>query len=105
MARGAVSKETITNQILAAFPGSFKYDKEIRIPIMEDGETIQIKVTLTAAKTNVEAGGDTAVPGYQSVASSNTGTVSNVVAAGKEPLQPTAEEKQNVANLMSLLGL
>ena len=104
MARGAVSKETITNQILAAFPGAFKYDKEIRIPIMEDGEIIQIKVTLTAAKTNVEAGGDTAVPGYQPVASSNTGTVSNV-AAGRDPLQPTAEEKQNVANLMSLLGL
>jgi hypothetical protein len=105
MARGAVSKETITNQILATFPGAFKYDKEIRIPIMEDGETIQIKVTLTAAKTNVESGGDTAVPGYQPMASSNTETVSNVVAASKEPIQPTAEEKQNVAKLMSLLGL
>lgn len=104
MARGAVSKETITNQILATFPGAFKYDKEIRIPIMEDGETIQIKVTLTAAKTNVEAGGDTAVPGYRPVEQNNTGTVSNV-AAGREPIQPTAEEKQNVANLMSLLGL
>lgn len=105
MARGAVSKETITNQILAVFPGSFKYDKEIRIPIMEDGETIQIKVTLTAAKTNVEAGGDTAVPGYRPVEQSNTGTVSNVAAVSREPIQPTAEEKQNVANLMSLLGL
>ena len=105
MARGSVSKETITNQILAAFPGAFKYDKEIRIPIMEDGEMLQVKVALTCAKTNVEVGGDTAVPGYQPVTSSNTGTVSNVVAASKEPIQPTAEEKQNVANLMSLLGL
>lgn len=101
MARGAVSKETITNQILAAFPGSFKYDKEIRIPIMEDGEMIQIKVTLTAAKTNVEAGGDAAVPGF-TVAEPKLESAFPVTT---ESIQPTEEEKKNVANLLSMLGL
>lgn len=103
-ARGSESKDIITKKILETFNGAFIYDKNIIIPMNESGENLQIKVALTCAKTNVEAGGDTAVPGYQSMASSNTGTVSNV-AAGREPLQPTAEEKQNVANLMSLLGL
>ena len=103
-ARGSESKDIITKKILETFNGAFIYDKNIIIPMNESGENLQIKVALTCAKTNVEAGGDTAVPGYQPVASSNTGTVSNV-AASREPIQPTAEEKQNVANLMSLLGL
>ena len=103
MARGAVSKEKITNQILTAFPGSFKYDKEIRIPIMEDGEMIQIKVTLTAAKTNVEAGGDTAVPGYVPVEPNPVSAFPEV--AESKTIQPTEEEKKNVANLLSMLGL
>lgn len=103
MAKGSISKETITNQILAAFPGSFKYDKEIRIPIMEDGEMIQIKVTLTAAKVNVEAGGDTALPGTVSVESLSSSNIP--LPSSKEILKPTEEEKANVANLISLLHL
>ena len=58
MARGAESKELITQKILETFEGSFKYDKEIRIPMLENGEIVQVKVTLTAAKVNVESGGD-----------------------------------------------
>ena len=41
MARGTASKEVITQKILDTFKDSFKYDKEIRIPIMEDGEYIE----------------------------------------------------------------
>jgi len=54
MARGQESKQIITKRILETFEGSFLYDKEIRIPIQENGETIQIKCVLTAAKVNVE---------------------------------------------------
>lgn len=53
-ARGSQSKELITNKILEVFEGSFINDKELRIPVIENGEEIQIKITLTAAKTNVE---------------------------------------------------
>lgn len=54
-ARGAVSKEIITKLILKMFPESFSPDgKELRIPVMENGEEIQIKIALTAAKTNIE---------------------------------------------------
>ena len=64
-ARGAEAKLEITKKLLEVFPNSFMYNegKEIRIPVVENGEVIQIKVTLTAAKTNVDIGGDTAVPG------------------------------------------
>ena len=106
MARGSVAKEQITNQILAAFPGSFKYDKEIRIPVAENGETIQIKVTLTAAKTNVEAGGDTALPGSVPVASSTSAAPApKLVEPERTIMEPTEEEKQTVSELLKILNL
>lgn len=61
-ARGSLSKEVITQKLLETFEGAFVYGKEIRIPMMEDGSLLQIKVTLTAAKENVESGADTATP-------------------------------------------
>lgn len=61
--KGAISKELVTKKILETFEGSFLNDKEIRIRCIEDGAEVQIKVTLTAAKTNVEAGSDIALPG------------------------------------------
>ena len=103
-ARGSIAKEKITNQILAAFPGSFKYDKEIRIPVDENGELVQIKVTLTAAKVNVEAGGDTVLPGTVKVEPSNKPITSAPrVEPVREVVQPTAEEKHNVSELLKLL--
>ena len=100
-ARGAESKEKITQKILETFPGSFIYEKEIRVPVMENGEQVQIKVVLTCAKVNVECGGDVALPG-DSVAVASTPVVS---ASGNLPTEPSAEEKKNVADLMAKLGL
>ncbi len=102
MAKGAVSKEKITQTLLATFEGSFKYDKEIRIPIIEDGEQLQIKCTLTCAKTNVEPNGDIAIPGETSN-SINFG--SNEQKNEKVVVEPTQEEKDNVKRLVDILGL
>lgn len=97
-ARGSVAKENIKNKILEVFEGSFLYDggKEIRIPVMEGAEVIQIKVTLTAAKTNVEGGSGAVSTGTSSAL---TGTPANFMN------QPTPEEKQAVADLCSRLGI
>ena len=54
-ARGSEAKAIVSKLILTMFKESFSPDsKEIRIPVIENGEEIQIKVTLTAAKTNIE---------------------------------------------------
>jgi len=93
MARGADEKEEVTQKILETFSNSFIYGKEIRIPIND----VQIKVTLTCAKENVEAGAGAGVPaaGSQNVFDSyNT-----------EPIQATEEEKQLVNSLIATLGL
>ena len=97
-AKGSVSKEQITAKILETFPGAFQYDKEIRIPMVEDGNEVQIKVTLTCAKTNVERGGDAALPGDTVSIVASTPTPSALT-------EPTTEEKERVSNLLSKLGL
>lgn len=99
MARGSISKEKITKTILDTFAGSFLYDKEIRIPCQEEGELIQIKVTLTAAKTNVESGDDIKVPGIEN------NEINFDIPITKEKIEVTEEEKQNVATLLKNLGL
>ena len=109
-ARGAEAKEKVMQNILATFPGAFKYDKEIRIPMMENGEELQIKVTLTAAKNMVAAGGDTAIPGAKAMEITSQNTAQSYAkigdtSIGYEPAKATAEEKKNVANLINLLGL
>ena len=51
--KGTILKKEITDKILATFEGSFLYNdgKEIRIPGLEDGQELQVKVALTCAKT------------------------------------------------------
>ena len=102
MARGQEEKLIVINKIKEVFPEAFEYDKVIRIPIGD----VQIKVALTAAKDNVEPGGDTAVPGTKA-------TKVVAIANGAEPVfeeasaivEPSAEELNTVSNLMTQLGL
>ena len=71
----------------------------------EDGELVQIKVTLTCAKTNVENGDDTAIPGAKvGAVSADNGGLAPATAA---PImnEPTPEEKANVESLLQSLGL
>ena len=100
--RGAEEKQIVIDKIKEVFPEAFEYDKTIRIPIGD----IQIKVALTAAKDNVEPGGDTAVPGVKA-------TKVVAIANGAEPVfedvsaavEPSAEELNAVSSLMESLGL
>ena len=99
--RGAEEKQIVIDKIKEVFPEAFEYDKTIRIPIGD----VQIKVALTAAKDNVEPGGDVAVPGVKAT--------KVTIAEGAEPvfedvsktIEPSQSELDAVNNLMSQLGL
>lgn len=101
MARGQEEKLIVINKIKEVFPEAFEYDKTIRIPIGD----VQIKVALTAAKDNVEPGGDAAVPGIKAT--------KVTIAEGAEPvfedvsatIEPSQSELDAVSNLMISLGL
>lgn len=101
--KGTILKKEITDKILEVFPGSFLYNdgKEIRIPGMEEGQLIQVKVALTCAKTNVEQNGENAIPG-EVVSTSQTQSTDSISQVRVEPSQ---EEKDNVKKLMASLGL
>ena len=91
--RGQKLKAQITQKILDTFEGSFINDKEIRICGEEDGYPIQIKVTLTAAKENIDNPNEV-IRMPQPTESANTVEVSI-----------TSEEKKTVAQLLAGLGL
>jgi hypothetical protein len=98
--KGTILKKEITDKILEVFPGSFLYNdgKEIRIPGMEEGQLLQVKVALTCAKTNVEQNGENAIPGEE-MPVTTTETVSQT------SVEVSQEEKDNVKKLMASLGL
>lgn len=101
-AKGAILKQEIAEKILATFPGSFLYNdgKEIRINGVEDGQTLQIKVTLTAAKTAVENESESAF-----AEDAATADVKPAVTNEKIPQEPTQEEKERLTALLEKLGL
>lgn len=101
--KGSILKKNITDKILEVFgDNAFLYNdgKEIRICGTENGEALQVKCVLTCAKVNVTNGADTALPG-DFPAPVNA----PVTPAATEPVQPTEQEKKNVANLLARLGL
>ena len=103
MAKGAVAKQEIFNKILETFEGSFMYNngKELRIPWDEGGALVQIKVALTCAKDNVDPNGASVA---SAAVAKEEGPTRNFPAP-KERVEPTAEEKQNVEDLLKALGL
>ena len=99
-ARGSESKNIIIAKLLETFAGSFIYDKNVIIPMVENGESLQIKIALTCAKTNVESGMDNAIPGAEIATTATPKTIDNHGVA-----EVTEEEKQNVLKAMKALGL
>ena len=99
-AKGSILKQEIVKKLLEVFPGSFLYNdgKEVRICGNENGEDLQVKVTLTCAKENVAAGSDIDFP-------SPINTKENLNNSEAVPAQPTQEEKDNVRRLMEALNL
>lgn len=103
MAKGAIAKSAIVEKILETFEGSFVYNngKEVRIPFNEEGNEIQIKVTLTAAKENVSPEGEVL---KAAAVASETVPVSAFDTAPKIT-EVSEEEKKNVEDLIKALGL
>lgn len=104
MAKGTIAKQAVINKIQSAFGADFigEYDKKIYVWGQENGERVQIAISLTCPKVPVAVS-----------AASPTGdlnfeddTPNAVVAAGAfQPAEITDEERQTVADLMAKLGL
>ena len=94
-AKGSQFKEEITQKIMEMFDGAFLNGKELRIPGLEDGREIQIKVALTCAKENVDRPAGDTEPKV---------TIEQASPPNVEKLQVTEQEKQNIQNLIEALN-
>ena len=93
--KGSIAKEEIIKRMMEVFEDSFMNDKTLIIPMMENGEEVQIKLTLTASKTNIpHSNGKAEIP------ITVTAGMPNQV----EVIEPTEEEKQRVVDLINKLG-
>lgn len=55
MAKGQILKDQIEKKILAVFPEAFVQDKKIYINGTENGEKIQVAISMSCPKTLVDA--------------------------------------------------
>ena len=109
MAKGQAKTE-VAKVILEAFGDkAFLYNdgKEVRVNWIEDGNPVQIKLALTTSKVAVEKGGDVALPSAPVIPKAEMLDFSDdaVPAPAPAPVEPSAQEKQNIADLLKNLGL
>lgn len=108
--KGSQAKIELFQQIMKLFPGSFMYNdnKELRVNMTEEGVPVQIKVTLTAAKTPVEPSesnlSDTNAIKEVSTGEYNWEDSSPMPKPTATIVEPTEEEKERVAQLVKALN-
>ena len=105
MAKGADSKAIVIKKILETFPDSFLYnnDKEIRIPMKENGETIEIKVVLSCAKTPVASAASAAALDWSNPSATEVGYAA--ITSQQAVTEISEEDRRKVQELMAKLGL
>lgn len=105
MARGAIAKVDVSEKIKKAFGVDFvgEFDKKLYVWAEENGERVQIAISMTCPKVPVGVGNFAAEPGD----SLDFENMSAAPAASPtfEPATVSDEEKQNIAELMKRLGL
>ena len=96
MAKGSEAKNIIFTKMQEIYPDAFWEDqgKILRIPITENGNRVEIKVTLTAAKNNL--GGETVNSAFENTP---------ILPVKIDVSEPTQEEKENISRLIASLGL
>ena len=100
MAKGQISKDKIVEKIMEIFPDAFIHEKVLRIPMEENGDQIEIKCTLTAAKDLVKKAA-------VAFSSESTGLDESMPLPWNnipEDNKITKEEEENIENLAKLLG-
>lgn len=104
MAKGAIAKQEVINRIAAAFGADYvgEYDKKIYVNAMENGEKIQIALSLTCPKVPITLDATVQIGDFNFEEPTSTTTVAQT---SFTPAEYTDEERDNVAALMARLGL
>ena len=100
MARGNDAKQEVIQRIAEAFGADWigEVDKKYYVFANENGEKLQIAISLTCPKTQVEV----KAPSASNKLNFESG---ETYAAPAQPIEISEEEKKNLADLMARLGL
>ena len=104
MAKGTIGKQNVINKIKQAFGADFigEYDKKLYVWTIENGERIQIALSLTCPKVPVAISDNPTTGDFNF----EDDAPNVVVAAGAfQPAEITTEERERVNDLMRKLGL
>ena len=107
MAKGAIAKQEVINKIAAAFGDSYigEYDRKQYVWANENGERVQIAITLTCPKTPIEIASNVSDDGGDWNFTDDTPKATPVAVSNAAPAEITEAEKQNIADLLLKLGL
>ena len=106
MAKGQIAKDLVEKKIIAAFGTDYvgTCDKKIYVTAMENGEKVQVAISLTCPKIPIIVDNTVQIgdfnfedPTLATITTSATGTFI--------PAEISDEERKNVADLMARLGL
>ena len=105
-AKGQLAKQNVVKKIQEAFGADFigKVDKKIYVYSQENGERIQVALSLTCPKTPVDVSG-TPVPNFSGGMDFENMGAATAAPTTFVPAEISEEEKQTVADLMARLGL
>ena len=100
MAKGSIAKEQIAKKMAETFGADWigERDKKYYLWANENGERIQIAISMTCPKTPV---GEVGASADSNVLNFEDGAT----AGGETQVEITVDEKKNVADLMARLGL
>lgn len=106
MAKGNIAKENLINKIIESLGEAYlgTYDKKYYFVMPENGEKVQVAISMTCPKTPVEFAVTANDDGDWDF-SDNQPKASAVAVTNAAPAEITDEEKNNIAALMERLGL
>lgn len=103
--KGALAKEAVTKKIAEAFGSDYigESDKKLYVWGDENGEKIQIAISMTCPK--VLFSGDSDQTGFNSSASNGEMNFDTITDDIPKKVEISVDEKKNIENLMAKLGL
>ena len=105
MAKGTIAKDLVEKKIISAFGADYvgTFDKKIYVTAMENGEKVQIAISLTCPKVPVVVDNTVQIGDYNF--EDPTPTVTTNATGTFIPAEISDDERKTVADLMARLGL
>lgn len=105
MAKGQEAKSYVAKKLAEAFGADYigEVDKKYYVWSKENGERVQVAISMTCPKVPVETSGYVQIGDYNF--EDDTGAVMTTANVPSAPVEISAEERQNIADLMRKLNL